>query len=257
MSRPAPPMNVRQRAREAGTALHRHVVGRIGSGQLKAGDRLPTERELVAMFGGGRGTVRRVLGELESQGLIGREVGRGTFVRGPAAAVLRSGGPLGALRDGPAAQAAAHAADLATVARLTSPADVMELRLMLEPMVMELTVSRASQSELDAMDDCLRQARSAATLEAFEHWDDMLHRCFAAASRNPLCVAVYALIGAVRLEAPWGELKRRTLTDALKKKHFDEHVRIVDAVRARDAQLARRLMQQHLEHIRRNMFGPA
>lgn len=247
-------MNVRQRAREAGTALQRHVVGRINSGQLKVGDRLPTERELVEMFGGGRATVRRVLSELEAQGLIGREVGRGTFVRGVGATPAGSGF-AGSLLARLGAQQVADVVDLPSISRLASPADVMELRLVVEPLVIEMAVNRASQAEIDSMDDLLQRARQAATLEEFEHWDDMLHRSFAAASRNPLWVAVYAMVGAVRLESPWGELKRRTLTDTLKQKHYEEHVAIVDAVRARDARLARELMQHHLEHIRHNMFG--
>lgn len=245
-------MNVRERSREVAKTLRRYVVGRISSGQLQPGDKLPTERELAEMFGGGRSTIRRSLETLEKEGLIGREVGRGTFVKQRPATV---GAPAAHPLAGMAPRPEAHDIDLATVSRLASPADVMELRLMLEPQVIEQAVSRASQAQIDAMYDCLEQARRSRTLEEFEHWDDMLHRSFAAASRNPLFSAVYAMIGAVRLEAEWGEIKRRTLTDEMKQKHFEEHVRIVDAVRARNAQAARAEMQQHLDHIRKNMFG--
>lgn len=244
-------MNVRERSREVAKSLRRYVVGRMSSGELQAGDKLPTERELVQMFGGGRSTIRRGLESLEKEGLIGREVGRGTFVR----QVPAHPGPGAPGHSGHGAANAPGLTDLQSVSRLASPADVMELRLMLEPQVIEQAVSRASQAQIDGMYDCLEQARRARTLEEFEHWDDMLHRSFAAASRNPLFSAVYAMIGAVRLEAEWGEIKRRTLTDEMKQKHFDEHVRIVDAVRARDAQVARAEMHQHLEHIRKNMFG--
>lgn len=247
-----PEMNVRERSREVAKSLRRYVVGRISSGQLQPGDKLPTERELVDMFGGGRSTIRRSLESLEKEGLIGREVGRGTFVKQrPGAAPAPALHPLAGTSSLPANEAI----DLQSVSRLASPADVMELRLMLEPQVIEQAVSRASQAQIDTMYDCLEQARRARTLEEFEHWDDMLHRSFAAASRNPLFSAVYAMVGAVRLEAEWGEIKRRTLTDEMKQKHFDEHVRIVDAVRARNAQLARAEMQQHLAHIKQNMFG--
>jgi len=244
-------MNVRERSREVAKSLRRYVVGRISSGQLQPGDKLPTERELVDMFGGGRSTIRRSLESLEKEGLIGREVGRGTFVKQRANGSSPAPHPLA----GSAGLPAIEVIDLQSVSRLASPADVMELRLMLEPQVIEQAVSRASQAQIDAMYDCLEQARRSRTLEEFEHWDDMLHRAFAAASRNPLFSAVYAMVGAVRLEAEWGEIKRRTLTDEMKQKHFDEHVRIVDAVRARNAQLARAEMQQHLDHIKQNMFG--
>jgi DNA-binding FadR family transcriptional regulator len=248
-------MNVRERSREVAKALRRYVVGRIASGQLQPGDKLPTEREMVEMFGGGRGTIRNALEAMEKEGLIGREVGRGTFVKqGKAVAAPH---PAFAQRQlsGIGSLQAPDMADLASISRLASPADVMELRLMLEPQVVEQAVRRASQAEIETMYDCLEQAKRSKTLEEFEHWDDMLHRSFAAASRNPLFTAVYAMVGAVRLEAQWGEIKRRTLTEEMKKKHFDEHVRIVDAVRGRDAQAARAEMQHHLDHIKLNMFG--
>lgn len=243
-------LNVRERARETAKTLRQYVVSEFRAGRLKSGDRLPTERELTEMFGSGRPSVRRALKGLEAEGWLAREVGRGTFLK------------LDALPTDGAVPAAAVAAevggslmDFSSIARHASPLDVMQLRLSLEPDVVELSVSRSSGAEIDVMYDCLEQAKRAVTLEDFEHWDDMLHRTIAAATRNPLYVAVFALIGAVRLEAQWGQLKRRTLTEELKKKHFDEHVRIVDAVRDRDAVRARAEMLQHLTHINRNMFG--
>jgi DNA-binding FadR family transcriptional regulator len=248
-------MNVRERSREVAKALRRYVVGRIASGQLQPGDKLPTEREMVEMFGGGRGTIRNALEAMEKEGLIGREVGRGTFVKQGKAASAPHAAFAPRQLSGIGSLQAPGMADLASISRLASPADVMELRLMLEPQVVEQAVRRASQAEIETMYDCLEQAKRSKTLEEFEHWDDMLHRSFAAASRNPLVTAVYAMVGAVRLEAQWGEIKRRTLTEEMKKKHFDEHVRIVDAVRNRDAQSARSEMLLHLDHIKMNMFG--
>ena len=245
-------MNIRQRSHDAATALRQHLLARLGSGELQPGDRLPTERELSETFGSGRATIRRTLDALEAEGVLTREVGRGTFVRAvPQAARAGAAGAAG----GGAPAPRELAQELAGLPRLASPADVMELRLMLEPSVIEQTVLRGSPADIEAMDACLHHAQRAATLEEFEHWDDMLHRSFAAASRNPMFVAIYALIGAVRLEAQWGALKRRTLTAALKKKHFQEHVAIVDAVRERDAAQASALMLRHLRHIQANMFG--
>lgn len=236
-------MNIRARARETSTSLKQFLLARMGSGELRPGDRLPTEREFADRFGSGRGTIRRTLEELEKEGLIRREIGRGTFV---------------GATDAPPAEARAArslASDIAAVPRTTSPADVMELRLNLEPAVIRQAVNRASASEIEAMYGHLQAARQSVTLEEFEHWDDMLHRSFAAASRNPLNVAIYAIVSAVRLETQWGELKRRTLTDEMKKKHFNEHVAIVDAVRDRNANAAAQLMHEHLAHIQANMFS--
>ncbi len=53
----------------------------IRQSRLSPGDRLPTHRELAYRLGCTVGTVTRAYGEAERRGLIGGEVGRGTFVR--------------------------------------------------------------------------------------------------------------------------------------------------------------------------------
>ncbi len=47
---------------------------------LDIGTRLPPERKLAENYGVSRSTMSKVLGELESEGLLARQVGRGTFV---------------------------------------------------------------------------------------------------------------------------------------------------------------------------------
>jgi len=56
----------------------------IGTGRLPPGSRLPTHRDLAWRLGVTVGTVTRAYQEVERQGLIGGETGRGTFVRDPA-----------------------------------------------------------------------------------------------------------------------------------------------------------------------------
>jgi GntR family histidine utilization transcriptional repressor len=54
--------------------------GGIRDGRWRAGDRLPSEAELCAQFGVARMTVNRALRELQLEGLLRREQGRGSFV---------------------------------------------------------------------------------------------------------------------------------------------------------------------------------
>ena len=62
---------------------------------LGAGARLPTERQLAADLGVTRSGIRHALAALEAEGLISREVGRGTFLRGipPARRAPEADGP--------------------------------------------------------------------------------------------------------------------------------------------------------------------
>ena len=71
----------------------------VTSGRLKAGDRLPTHRELADRLGVTVGTVTRGYAEAARRGLVGGEVGRGTFVRGAPELPLEPGSSPAALID--------------------------------------------------------------------------------------------------------------------------------------------------------------
>ena len=59
--------------------LKEHIRGQIRRGEIKLGDLLPSENMLAKEFGISRHTIRQALGDLENEGLVRREQGRGTF----------------------------------------------------------------------------------------------------------------------------------------------------------------------------------
>jgi len=61
--------------------LEADLRGRINEGALKPGDMIPSETELGRSFGVSRITVRAALHSLEHDGLLERQMGRGTFVK--------------------------------------------------------------------------------------------------------------------------------------------------------------------------------
>ncbi|WP_299171969.1 UTRA domain-containing protein [uncultured Brevundimonas sp.] len=60
-----------------------HMAGRIASGELRAGDKLPSERRLQGELGVARGTIREGLFQLEAEGLIYRRDRSGWYVSPP------------------------------------------------------------------------------------------------------------------------------------------------------------------------------
>lgn len=63
--------------------LARILNEKIMNGKLRQGDRLPPETSLCEEFGLSRMTVRRAIAMLEEQGLLYRQRGKGTFIKGP------------------------------------------------------------------------------------------------------------------------------------------------------------------------------
>jgi GntR family transcriptional regulator len=63
--------------------LKLRLLGKIRSGEWRAGDLIPGEHELQTTFAVSRTTVRQALRELELEGLLSRYRGRGTFVARP------------------------------------------------------------------------------------------------------------------------------------------------------------------------------
>ena len=62
-------------------AIAEALSGDVKSGRLRPGDRLPTHRDLAYRLGVTVGTVTRAYAEAARRGLVGGEVGRGTYVR--------------------------------------------------------------------------------------------------------------------------------------------------------------------------------
>lgn len=61
--------------------LRSHIAGQVASGELPAGSRLPTVRQLAGDLGLAANTVARAYRELEADGVVATHGRRGTFVR--------------------------------------------------------------------------------------------------------------------------------------------------------------------------------
>ncbi|TFZ00016.1 FadR family transcriptional regulator [Ramlibacter rhizophilus] len=205
-------------------------------GQWRSADRLPTERALSEQFGLSRGSVRKVLQELRDMGLISQTVGSGTYVTEQAPGLLASMASDDPLRH-------------------TSPAELMEARLALEPAILEMVVGNATPADFRQMEECCARAEAAGTLEEFEHWDGRLHEVIAQAAHNSFVASVFRLMNQVRSQTEWGALKRRSVTPERRAHYQGEHRQLVRALQARDLDLARSVATEHLVRVRRNMLN--
>lgn len=77
--------------------LKKHFVDEMISGRLKPGQALPCERSLVESLGVARMTIRQAMASLESDGLIRRVQGKGTFIEADVRRKLQRGQDIFAL----------------------------------------------------------------------------------------------------------------------------------------------------------------
>lgn len=215
-------------------ALLHLILQRIQSGIWPEGYRLPSERALAEEYDLARNTVRSALHELETAGWLERRVGRGTFVRLPAR--LGVDGLLGNLRE-------------------ASPADLMEVRLIIEPPVAALAATRASRDDLLVIESALRSSLAATGIAEFEQWDARLHLAIFVATRNSVLIDYCKALNAARNQPRWYRLKQRTLTPELRSLYDRQHSRLVDHLRERDAEAARRALHEHLVTVRDHLLG--
>ncbi len=166
----------RAHASSAVAAMVDFVNRSISDGSWRAGDKLPTERELEKRFGIARNTLRKGMRVLAEQGKIVRHVGRGTFVT--RSTMNDAGhGAVSLEHDG---------RDLVRRIHGASPVEIMEIRILIEPPVIELAATRATAGDLTEMMECLGRGEAAETVAEFEQWDGKFHVKILEAARNQL-----------------------------------------------------------------------
>lgn len=223
--------------------LARRIIDRCADPGYAPGGRLPTERSLADELAVTRTMVRNALSVLEAEGRISREVGRGTF--------LRANGLGGPARAGAGPDPVER--DVAEV----GPADVMAARRVIEPQVLPLVVAWATQRDFDELRRCLDGGGAAESAAEFEVWDFALHHAIVVASRNQLLLSMYDVVERARQGEIWGNLKRRNDSRERRAAYQADHVRLVDALRARELDEAVRAMDAHLARVQANLLQSA
>lgn len=221
-------------ARVLAADIARTLRQRIDAGEWAENGRVPPERDLAAALGVARNTIRRALDVLRREGSISRHIGRGTFVR------VEQGQSL---------------PEVAQRMRGSSPADIMEIRLLLEPSAAAFAATNASAGELANVGEAHRNAVAAIDMPNFEHWDAEFHHRIFASARNQLLKEMHSLLRALRNQSPWYEMKKRSFSEERRVRYCAEHGALLDNLLQRDPEGARAAMAIHLATVSANLLG--
>jgi DNA-binding FadR family transcriptional regulator len=201
----------------------------IRDGKLRPGDRLPNERQAAELSGLSRSTVRLVFGTLEQEGVISRQVGRGTYVSELVQTQPFRGGEEG-----------------------TTPAELMEFRLVIEPSLIELVVLTATERQLDGLSNITMAGRRVRVWQEAEDIDRRFHQALFDATGNRLFVDLGRRLANARDSRSWLRLKEGSFALDKWAIYQHEHEVIVAALIDRNAEAARTALKRHLGGVRAN-----
>ena len=204
------------------------LVVSIREGQLKPGQRLPTEAALVERFGVSRTVVREALSRLKTLGLLESRQGSGAFIRQPD---RREAERLVLTPDG-------------------SVAAVLQM----------VEVRRALEAEAAALAAARRTARSVKQIKAAMHTIDKavaaggdgvaedvaFHAAIAQAAGNPYLLATLAYLNQFLLDATRVTRANEATRDDLAEQVRHEHAAVVAAIEAGDVAAARLAGAAHM-----------
>lgn len=205
----------------------------ILTGELKSGEKVPSQREFSQMLKVSRASLREALLTLETLGLLKTEPGRGTFV---ADARPSAGRDMARWR----------------YAESYSVHDVFETRLMIEGQIAALSALTLSEEELqrlaratDAMERCWADGDLLANVEA----DVEFHGLIVSHCGNRLLVDLYQSIRDKLTETQRQPIPKTV--PARMSQSIAEHRAIIAAFGARDPAKARRAMERHIANTAR------
>jgi len=200
----------------------------IRSGELKPGDKLPSERDIMVAFNIGRPAVREALRSLQSRGLIVTENGRRATVSQPSVdnVLTTLDAVVGVI-----------------IANADSFKNLYDARVFLEA-----AMARNAAKEID--DALLAQLKAAleankraiGNRELFMQTDVKFHRVLFLVGSNPVFKAVHEALVKWLMER-WRTIARNTSTETLA---YEGHLHIYKAICRRDPDGAEAAMRKHL-----------
>ena len=213
------------------------LSARIRDGQMRSGDKLPTEAEIMGEFGVSRTVVREALSKLQAGGMVETRHGVGTFVVGT--------GESTNFRIGPE--------QMATAREVIA---VLELRIGLETEAAGLAAVRRTEENLRVMREALAGFDSAIHNDGDALAPDFqIHLEVARATQNVHFVELMTYLGTMII--PRARLNTAKVAGESRREYLQrvntEHESIVNAIANQDPEAARAAMRTHLANSRERL----
>ena len=196
--------------------------------KMKAGDRLPPERQLADMFGVSRSSIRDAIRTLEMSGLVEARQGLGTVVREHSA------------------DAVVNPLTQVLVQKRKLVGELLDVRKMIEPPLAARAAVHAIPDEVAEMDNILRrqQEKMQAGDLAIEE-DNECHYAIALAADNSVVLKVLDVL----MDLLRDTRERSLQVEGRPERSIADHRDILNAIQRQDAAGAEAAMRRHIEAV--------
>jgi GntR family transcriptional repressor for pyruvate dehydrogenase complex len=218
------------RSRKLSDEVYRQLVSLISSGELKPGDKIPSERELAADMGISRQSIREALNRAEVMRLIEVRQGEGSFILSSVNESLKP--PLSLIME-------------KEVERIF---DFLEIRKLVEGWCAEKAAVEATADELENMQEILdKMKKVAAKDKQWEAMDLALHLSFAKATHN--VIAVHIMEALKSNFRPFFKFAKSMPSSERIDVLWQHHYEIFSAIKQKDPVTAKKKVIAHLNFI--------
>ncbi len=219
----------------------KQIQNLVNEGRLKPGDKLPPEHLLADKLGVSRPPLREALCALEILGITESRGGKGNFIKGSFDSI-------------------SYARQFKELEQDQSPFELLETRKVIEVEIAGLAAEKATKEDVDAIqksldntESAIRQKREISEIMEIDMEFDMN---MTKAIHNTILSSIMAYVAEGSKEKLWVHLKGKCWSiPGRPQRYFEEHEKILDAIKKKDGKRARERMYNHLVGIERDLIN--
>ena len=225
----------RAKPEKAAQVVAKQIKRAVLSGAISVGDRLPAERTLIEQFGYSRSVVREALRLLEDDGLIELQAGRngGAVVPNPDTQIMSN-------------------IDMLLRLQSTGVHEVHEAQRLIEPLVIQLAISRATPQDLAKVRETIELIEAnPSNIDLVRLQSNRFHTLLGEATKNNVVAIIAAIVRQIVIDFKYeGDAAEAIAIARI-------HRRILEAVEAKDVAVATRRALRHIDASEDDMCSRA
>ena len=207
------------------------ILEQIHSQIYPEGTKLPSERDIAQTLGMSRPPIREALSALQIARIVEIRPGDGTYVKSAVPANEMVSDTMSVLEES------------------ESPFEVMQARRVLEEGIVKVAAAQATDEDVERLEQVLERMEEAVVrgdLSRYFQANREFHLAVASATQNSILQGLLNSLLIAEEKKLWQESIQRYLTDPDHiKAYVGRHQRLLQAIKARDADQAVREMQEH------------